>query len=47
MTEKEKLSEDDENRILPGCQFPTLALLSGIIDIPIGQGSAQKWQVGA
>ena len=45
--EEEKKRKDDENRVLPGCRFATLAMLSGNVDILVGQSSVQKQQVGA
>ena len=40
--EEEKRRKVDENRVLPGCRFANLALLSGDIDIFVGQGSDRK-----
>ena len=36
-----KKRKDDENCVLPGCQFATLVMLSGDIDILVGQGSVR------
>ena len=36
---KKKERKDDENCVLPGCRFATLAMLSGDVDVLIGRGS--------
>ena len=46
LEEKKRKEEDEQNRVLPGCRFATLAMLSGDMDILAGQGSARKRQVG-
>ena len=46
LTKKEE-EEEKQNRDLPGCWFATLVLISGDIDIIVGQGSTWKQQVGA
>ena len=44
---KKKKRKDDENRVLPCWRFATLAMLSGDVDILVGQGTIRKRQVGA
>ena len=38
---KKKKRKDGEKRVLPGCQFATLATFSGDIDILVGEGSVR------
>ena len=45
LEKKEKMTT--ENRVLPVCRFTTLAMLSGDVNIPVGEGSVRIRQVGA
>ena len=43
--ERSQLSrKDDENCVLPGCQFAALMMLSGDVDALVGESSVRIWQ---